>query len=183
MKCYTHHLPLAFTQLVAVKRLEAALPVRLLIKEDVRRGLLNLSTERDMWWVTYAALVLLCWKSEVQGTPCPTGRGRLCSQRSREMFPLKQWQGCMLPWQCCYDLDCTPPLQQAVGAELGGRGQHHSSRSVETSGRVIAHGSLTSPCALRGNVQIKSSCPERRWLCVVWINICPERAALKYVSL
>lgn len=47
MKCYTHHLPLAFTQLVAVKRLEAALPVRLLIK-DVRRGLLNLSTERDM---------------------------------------------------------------------------------------------------------------------------------------
>lgn len=46
MKRYTHYPPLAFTQLIPVKRLEAALPIRLLIKEDVRRGLLNLSTER-----------------------------------------------------------------------------------------------------------------------------------------
>jgi len=53
---------------------------------------------------------------------------------------------------CGCDLHCTPPWQQAAGAKLGGSGQHHSSRAVVVSDSIVAHGSLTSPCAPWGHV-------------------------------
>lgn len=65
---------------------------------------------------------------------------------------LKAMAGTALKGLCCCDLDFTHPQQQAVGAGLGGSGQHHSSRAVEVSGRIIAHDSLTSPCAPWGHV-------------------------------